>query len=116
MRFREFKNRKVNELTPAVGTELPQAGGPAILATKNITKQMQQQAGKAAPSIPVVNTQLVLPDKETKRPGIYKVKSIKSGEVELDPAGQPTVPGKPKLSVKVRQSDLQNTLNALKTN
>jgi hypothetical protein len=114
MRFREFKNQKVNELTPAIGTDLPQAGGPAILATKNIAKQIKQQTGKDIPSIPTVNTQIVLPDKETKRPGIYKVKSIKSGEVELDPAMQ--APNKPKLSVRVRQADLQNTLNAIKTN
>lgn len=113
MRYREFK-KQVNELMPAVGQDLPSVGGAAIVATKALGKQIKQQVGNVPGAAnATVNKTVVLPDKDTKRPGIYNIKSKLGNEFELEPAGMKQQPNKSKLAIKVNANDLKNTLNIL---
>lgn len=113
MRYREFK-KQVNELMPAVGQDLPSVGGAAIVATKALGQQIKQKTGNISATNNVSpNSTVVLPDKDTKRPGIYNIKSKIGNEFEIEPAGMKQQPSKPKLAIKVNANDLKNTLNVL---
>lgn len=139
MRFREFNRRQnVSELVPAIGQGLRAVGGAAIKATQNAVGMATKSLGKLAPtkpgtpaapttgadktktaatdtvaSIPAVGSEIVLPDKDTKRPASFTIKGVKGGEVELQPVTTASKSGDPKVSVKVRMQDLQNTMKAL---
>ncbi len=134
MRFKEFKpTQQVDELMPAVGMALRTVGGAAIQATRNAAAMgakavqgaakgvktvantanavAQTQAGQM--TIPAIGSEIVLPDKDTKKPTSYTVKSMKGSDVELEPVGTAKQTNDPKLSVKVNRRDLENTLKAV---
>lgn len=113
MRYNEFK-KKIDEIIPAVGPDMASVGGPAVAATKMINQQISKTMPKsAANTVPAIGKQVILPDRDTKRPAPYTIKKITGGEAELTPAGMATSPTKPSLVVKVRLPDLQNSMNAL---
>jgi len=139
MRFKEFKpNQQVDELMPAIGPALRAVGGAAIQATRNAAAMgakavkgaakgvnavantasavAQTNLGQTSTNgleIPAVGSEIVLPDKETKRPASYTVKSMRGNDVELEPVTPAKQTNDPKLSVKVNRRDLENTLKAV---
>ena len=140
MRFKEFKPQKqIDELMPAIGTALRTVGGAAIQATRNAASMgtkaaqgaakgiktvantaktvAQTQTGQGTASggisIPAVGSEIVLPDKDTKRPASYTIKSMRGSDVELEPVTTAKQTNSPKLSVKVNRRDLENTLKAV---
>ena len=140
MRFKEFKpQHQIDELMPAIGTALKGVGGAAIQATRNAATMgakavqgaakgvkavastaktvAQTQAGQGTASggiaIPTVGSEIVLPDKDTKRPASYTIKSMRGNDIELEPVTQAVKTNEPKISVKVNRRDLENTLKAV---
>lgn len=138
MRFKEFKpHQQVDELMPAIGTALRGVGGAAIQATRNAatmgaravqgaakgvktvtsTAKAVAQTGQGTASggiaIPAVGSEIVLPDKDTKRPASYTVKSMRGSDVELEPVTTAKQTNEPKLNIKVNRRDLENTLKAV---
>ena len=140
MRFKEFNSKRTDERMPAIGSALKTVGGAAIQATRNAAAMgakavqgaaqgvktvantaktvAQTQAGQTTQptqqmAIPVVGSEIVLPDLDTKKPGSYTVKSMRGSEVELEPVGTAKQTNEPKLSVKVNRRDLENTLKAV---
>lgn len=140
MRFREFKPQKqIDELIPAIGQALKGVGGAAIQATRNAaamgTKTVQgavkgvktvgstakavaqTQLGKGTASggieIPAVGSEIVLPDKDTKKPASYTIKSIKGNDVEISPIIKQSQNKDPTVSMKINRRDLENTLKAV---
>lgn len=145
MRFKEFKDKKVDETIPAISAQDLKKIGPAVLqATKNAVKQAVQKpddkkvpgqqdpaaqpaatvgassmkpvtstavdATKQTPAeIPAIGTQVVLPDKDTKRPSTFTVKKAVGNTVDLTPltGAKPT---EPKISVQVNKKDLERAL------
>jgi len=140
MRFKEFKPQKqVNELMPAIGTALRGVGGAAIQATRNAATMgakavrgaakgvktvastakavAQTQAGKGTASggieIPAVGSEIVLPDKDTKKPSSYTIKSMRGNDIELEPITTAKQTNDPKAKFTVNRRDLENTLKAV---
>ena len=140
MRFKEFKpQQQIDELMPAIGTALRGVGGAAIQATRNAATMgakavqgaakgvktvantaktvAQTQVGQGTASggiaIPSVGSEIVLPDKDTKRPASYTIKSMRGSDVELAPVTKAAQTNDPKLSIKVNRRDLENTLKAV---
>lgn len=73
----------------------------------------QQKTNPKMPDIPVVGSQIVLPDLDTKKPGSFTIK--KAGpEVTLEPVKK--TPNAPKVNVIVKQKDLGQALAAVDPN
>lgn len=130
MRFKEFNPQKqIDELMPAIGTALRTVGGATIQATRNAAtmgakklqgiKPVGQQAtqnkdtASGGIAIPAVGSEIVLPDKDTKQPASYTIKTMRGNDVELEPVTTAKKTNEPKLSVKVNRRDLENTLKAV---
>jgi len=139
MRFREFKpQQQIDELMPAIGQALKGVGGAAIQATRNAATMgakavtgaakgvktvgstakavAQSNLGKSSSNpitIPAVGSEIVLPDKDTKKPASYTIKSMRGNDVELSPVTKASQSNDPKLSLKVNRRDLENTLKAV---
>lgn len=130
-------DKQLDELVPAIGLALRGVGGAAIQATRNAAamgakalggaKKIGQTVGSTAAavaqtqlgktqsgmSMPAVGSEIVLPDKDTKRPSSYTIKSLRGNDVELEPVGTAKQTNQPKVSVKVNKRDLENTLKAV---
>jgi hypothetical protein len=131
-------DKQLDELVPAIGLALRGVGGAAIQATRNAAamgakalsgaKKVGQTVGSTAAAvaqtqlgktqdpeqdIPAVGSELVLPDKDTKQPGTFTVKSMRGNEVELEPVTKAKQTNDPKVSVQVNKRDLANTLKAV---
>lgn len=94
---------------------------PGIQSQTNIQPSAIQQAQAAAandikktPSIPAVGSQLVLPDKDTKKPGSFTIGSIRGDDITLKPVK--STPNEPKVDVIVKKKDLANTLSTINPN
>ena len=110
MRFKEFKpQQQIDELVPAIGQALKTVGGAAIQATRNAASMAAKKVTKpgttspnqttspqglnktvtdepvGAIAIPAVGSEIVLPDKDTKKPGSFTIKSTRGNNVELSP-------------------------------
>lgn len=141
MRFKEFS--RVDEVIPAVGTIAANAVRSALKkpisnvnkkvndfalnqmnkqqSTQSTTTQAQQgQTSQASQNqenpnqdvIPKIGAEITLPDKETNKMTPYLIKSIKGPEIELEP-NLKQQPNQPRVSIKVNQKDLMNTLNTI---
>ena len=88
----------------------------AIQAQKKELQQKQAQAKIAPkmPTIPVVGSQLVLPDRDTKQPASYTIKAQQGNDITLDPVKNN--PNDPRVNVIVKKKDLQTTLAAVDPN
>jgi hypothetical protein len=142
MRFKEFNpkrsDQQVDELMPAIGMALKGVGGAAIQATRNAATMGSKAVAGAAKgvktvantaktvaqtnlgqtsstpmAIPAVGSEIVLPDKDTKKPASYTIKGMKGSDVELAPVTTAAKTNDPKLSIKVNRRDLENTLKAV---
>ena len=127
MRFKEFKSKQqVDELMPAIGTALRSVGGAAIQATRNATtmgaKKLQgvkplgsaeKDTASGGVEIPAVGSEIVLPDKDTKQPSSYTIRSMRGNDIELEPVTKARQTNDPKLNIKVNRRDLENTLKAV---
>jgi len=143
MRFKEFKpQQQIDELMPAIGTALKGVGGAAIQATRTAASMgskaigagvkaaqgvktvastakavAQTNAGKGTASggmeIPAVGSEIVLPDKDTKKPASYTIKNMRGNEIELEPVTTANKTNDPKLNITVNRRDLENTLKAV---
>lgn len=126
MRFKEFNpQREINELMPAIGNALKSVGGATIQATRNAaamgtkatkgTKPLvQPKLSNTSPNaIPAVGSEIVLPDKDTKKPSSYTIRSMRGNDVELEPVTTAKQINDPKLNIKVNRRDLENTLKSL---
>ena len=127
MRFKEFKpRRKVDELMPAItGPDLKGVGGALIQATRNAVDMVRKKAStsnqtgtnqkvdpNAEPSIPAVGATVILPDKDTKKPGTFKVTNMVGGNAELEPIVPAGKTNQPKTTISVRQNDLKQAVKA----
>lgn len=140
MRFKEFKpHQQVDELMPAIGTALRGVGGAALQATRNAASMgakavqgaakgvktvastakavAQTNTGKGTASggieIPAVGSEIVLPDKDTKKPASYTIKGMRGNDIELEPVTTANKTNDPKLNITVNRRDLENTLKAV---
>lgn len=91
---------------------------PGVQSQANIQPSAIQQAQarasdniKKVPEIPAVGSQLVLPDKDTKRPGSFTIGNIKGDDITLKPIK--TTPGEPRIDVVVKKKDLEKTMAAV---
>ena len=123
MRFKEFKpHQQVDELMPAIGTALRGVGGAAIQATRNAATmgaKAVQGAAKGVKTvastakavaqtnlgqtqqkmdIPAVGSEIVLPDKDTKQPASYTIKSMRGNDIELEPVTKAAKTNEPPVS------------------
>jgi hypothetical protein len=112
-----------NKIASAVGkptdpnadkTQVP----PGLQAQANVQPSAIQQAQAQAadktqqkPEIPAVGSQLVLPDKDTKKPGSFTIGNIRGDNITLKPVK--TDPTQPKVDVTVKKTDLEKTLSAV---
>jgi hypothetical protein len=97
---------------PEAGT--PVSPGPTTQLTPTAIQQAQAAAATKAtklPDIPAIGSQLVLPDKDTKKPASFTIKSMRGNDVDLTPVG--SKPTDPKIDVTVKKPDLQRALSAL---
>lgn len=131
-------DKQLDELVPAIGLALRGVGGAAIQATRNAAsmgakalggaKKIGQTVGSTAAavaqtqlgktqdpnqSVPAVGSEIVLPDKDTKQPASYTIKSLRGNDVELEPVTKAKQTNDPKVSVQVNKRDLENTLKAV---
>lgn len=74
----------------------------------------QKKASSNVPQIPTIGSQLVLPDKDTKKPASYTIKALKGNDITLNPVKSNA--NDPKVDVTVKKKDLQQTLAALGPN
>ena len=98
------------------GVKTAQSAAQGVKTVANTAKAVAQtQTGQTNQQmqIPAVGSEIVLPDLDTKKPGSFTVKSMKGGEVELEPVTTAKQTNQPKLSVKVNRRDLENTLKAV---
>jgi hypothetical protein len=114
-----------SKLASATGKAKPTVAPPKAAApvtpgptTTQLTPQAIQQAQAAAtaklskpPEIPAIGSQLVLPDKDTKKPASFTIKTMKGNDVDLTPVG--AKPTDPKVDVTVKKPDLQKALSTL---
>jgi hypothetical protein len=120
---------KINDkIATAVGKSPPDPKAMKVQVPPGIQQQMQvqptaiqqaqqqaaQQAKPELAKIPTVGSQLVLPDKDTKKPASYTIKALKGNDITLDPIKNN--PNDPRIDVTVKKKDLQNTLTALDPN
>jgi len=89
---------------------------PGVQAQATVQPSAIQQAKaadavKKAPEIPAVGSQLVLPDKDTKKPGSFTIGNIKGDDITLKPIK--TTPGEPRIDVVVKKKDLEKTMSAV---
>jgi hypothetical protein len=113
-----------NKIAAAVGQKAPDPAAknapvpPGMQAQANVQPSAIQQAQaavanniKKTPEIPAVGSQLVLPDKDTKRPGSFTIGAIKGDDITLKPVK--SAPNEPRVDVIVKKKDLTNTLSAV---
>ena len=113
-----------NKIATAVGQKVsnPAAANatvpPGMQSQANVQPSAIQQAQAAAantvkkpPPIPAVGSQLVLPDKDTKKPGSFTIGAIKGDDITLKPVK--SAPNEPRVDVIVKKKDLTNTLSAI---
>jgi len=105
---------------PGATAKTPPEAGTAISPgpTTQLTPTAVQQAQAAAtaktpkpPEIPAIGSQLVLPDKDTKKPASFTIKSMRGNDIDLTPVG--ARPTDPKIDVTVKKPDLQRALSTL---
>ena len=111
------------KLAIATGTGKPSAAqssagpapqGAAAQPTSTAIQQAQLAAANKStkpPDIPAVGSQLVLPDKDLKKPASFTIKSMRGNDIDLTPVG--SKPNEPKVGVTVKKPDLQKALSAL---
>lgn len=91
---------------------------PGLQAQANVQpsaiQQAQAQAAekqKQKPEIPAVGSQLVLPDRDTKKPGSFTIGTVRGDNITLKPVK--VEPNQPKVDVTVKKTDLEKTLAAI---
>jgi hypothetical protein len=100
-------------------TQIPPAMQSQMQVQPSAIQQAQQQSAQQQDktkltTIPTVGSQLVLPDKDTKKPASFVIKALKGNDITLDPVK--SNPNDPKVDVTVKKKDLQQTLTALDPN
>jgi hypothetical protein len=113
-----------DKIAAAVGQKAPDPAAknatvpPGIQAQANVQPSAIQQAQaqqanniKKPPVIPAIGSQLVLPDRDTKKPSSFTIGSIKGDDITLKPVK--STPNDPKVDVTVKKKDLSNALTAL---
>lgn len=112
-----------NKIATAIGgkpdptadkTPMPPGVQAQAAVQPSAIQQAQAKAANAdtkAPEIPAVGSQLVLPDKDTKKPGSFTIGNIKGDDITLKPIK--TTPGEPRIDVVVKKKDLEKTMAAV---
>jgi hypothetical protein len=105
--------QKVSDPAAKNATVPPGTQAQANVQPSAIQQAQAQQANavKKPPEIPAIGSQLVLPDKDTKKPGSFTIGSIKGDDITLKPVK--SAPNEPRVDVIVKKKDLTNTLSAI---
>jgi hypothetical protein len=93
----------------AVAAQVAQAAQTSGNATPTpTTATATNTAPDKLPQLPAAGTQIVLPDKDTKKPSSFTVKNMSGSNVDLVPAK--LKPNDPQVSVKVNKTDLEKAI------
>lgn len=106
------KGVKLPPGAPNTGTGMQGVGQAATPPSKFSTQQPSTSDATKNMQIPAVGSKIVLPDRDTKKPNTYTIKSMRGNDVDITPSA-PVKTGDPNVDIKVKAKDLQNTLKAI---